>query len=226
MTYRGHERWWWNRGEKRHTETKGKQTELMWLPVPICKVFNSPENFHATPTFTINSPLYPVYPQTHSSCCTLSPLKLPCMLNLFMSIARGPSQATRTWRMGQERGVWEEVGWGGLIYIQYHTDTDAAPQAKLKLKRNPHKNQSRGLAEGGKRHSPLILANVGHRWNVRIFASKCRNEKIKHTHTHPPAWVWVGCVGVGHGGEIITPPGTGSSLIKLALVFNQLRLQK
>lgn len=63
-----------------------------------------------------------------------------------MSIARGPSQATRTWRMGQESSAWE-VGGGGLIYIQDHTDTDAAPPAKLKLKRKPPKNQSRGLGE-------------------------------------------------------------------------------
>lgn len=111
MTYRGHERddeTGQRKEIRRHTGTKGKQTELMWLPGPICIVFNSPENFLATPTFhSLNSPLNPFYPQTHSSCCTLSPLKLPCMLNLFICIARGPSQATRMCRMGQERGVWE-----------------------------------------------------------------------------------------------------------------------
>lgn len=52
MTYRGHER----DDEKghrkeiwRHTETKEKQTELIWLPVPICKVLNTQENFFVTP---------------------------------------------------------------------------------------------------------------------------------------------------------------------------------
>lgn len=58
MTYKGQEKddeTGWGEVIWSHTETKGKQTELMWLPAPICKIFNSPENFHATPTFILST---------------------------------------------------------------------------------------------------------------------------------------------------------------------------
>lgn len=71
----------------------------------------------------------------------------------------------------------------------------------------------------------LILASMGHRLHVHICASKCRNVKIKHRHT-PSGLNVGGCVGTGHKGEIKPLPGTGSPLIKLALGFNQLCLQK
>lgn len=140
------------------------------------------------------------------------------MLNLFHKHCQGfPARQP-------EHGEWDRKEApgrrGGLIYIRDHTD--AAPRAKLKLKRNsPQKNQSRGLAEEKKRHSPLVLANMGHRLHkcVRICASACRNVKIKHKHT--PSSLKCGW-DVGHRGQIRPPAGTGSSLMKLALVFNQL----
>lgn len=71
---------------------------------------------------------------------------------------------------------------GGLIYIQDHTDTDAAPQAKLKFREIPPKTNQEDW-QRGKRHSPLILATMGHRLHVLICASICRNVEIKHKHT-------------------------------------------
>lgn len=58
LTYKGHEKddeTGWGEVIWRHTETKRKQTELMWLAAPICKIFNSPENFHATHTFILSA---------------------------------------------------------------------------------------------------------------------------------------------------------------------------
>lgn len=199
VTYRGHERddeigrqkeMW------RHAETKGKQTELMWLLVPICKVFNSPENFPATPTFTF-SPLPRLSSDTLIMLHTFTFEVALHAESFFVSTARGPSQATRTWRMGPGRGVWE----GGLIYIQDHTDTDACTSSKAKIEEKSPQKAIRRTGRGGKRHSPLILADVGHL--LHICASICRNVEIKHKHT-PSSSVWVGCVGVGHGGEILT----------------------
>lgn len=136
----------------------------------------------ATPTFTLST-----LPWTHRlSSDTPSPLKLPRMLNLFYKHCQGfPARQP-------EHGEWDRKEApgrrrGGLIYIRDHTD--AAPRAKLKLKRNsPQKNQSRGLAEEKKRHSPLVLANMGHRLRVRM--QKCKNQT--QTHTLQPE-VWVGC---------------------------------
>lgn len=82
------------------------------------------------------------------------------------------------------------LGGGGLIYIQDHTGTDAAPQAKLKFKRNPPKNQSRGLAEG----KPARPADFGQRGTSSTHAhlcqhmQKCKNET--QTHTLQPGCGW------------------------------------
>lgn len=130
----------------RHKETKGKQTELMWLPAPICKVFNSPENLLATPIFTLSTP------EPHLSSDTLIMLHtftfevcLACGIFLWALPGVPARQPERgEWDRKAAPGRW---GGGGLIYIQDHTDTDAAPPAKLKLKRKPPKNQSRGLGE-------------------------------------------------------------------------------
>lgn len=110
-TYRGHERddeteqW---KEMWRHSGTKGKQTELMWMLVPICKVSDSPENFPATPTFTYQLSLEPCL--SSDTLIMLHAVTFEVALHcwiFFISIARGTSQATRTWRMGQERGAWE-----------------------------------------------------------------------------------------------------------------------
>lgn len=159
------------------------------------------------------SPEPTVYPQTHRHLWSC----LACWI-FFISIARGSQPGNQNMENGT--GKRRLGGGGGLIYIRDHTD--AAPRAKLKLKRNsPKKNQSRGLAEEKKRHSPLVLANMGHRLHkcVRICASACRNVKIKHKHT--PSSLKCGW-DVGPRGQIRPPAGTGSSLMKLALVFNQL----
>lgn len=84
------------------------------------------------------------------------------LLNLFISIARGTSQATRMWRMGQERGAWE-----GDSFIFKITQT---LYLKLKLKRNPQKTNQEDW-QRRKQHSPLVLANMGHRLCVRFYAS-------------------------------------------------------
>lgn len=127
------------------------------------------------------SPEPTVYPQTHRHLWSC----LACWI-FFISIARGSQPGNQNMENGTGKRRLGGGG-GGLIYIRDHTD--AAPRAKLKLKRNcPKKNQSRGLAEEKKRHSPLVLANMGHRLRVRM--QKCKNQT--QTHTLQPE-VWVGC---------------------------------
>lgn len=125
-----------------------------------------------------------------------------------------------------ENGTGKRRLGGGLIYIQDHSDTDAAPQAKLKFKRNPPKNQSRGLAEE-KTAQPADFGQHGTsstHADLRQHMQKCKNQT--QTHTLQPGCGGMCTVSVGHRGEIISLPGTGSSLITLALVFNQLCQQK
>lgn len=99
----------------------------------------------------------------------------------------------------------------GLIYIQDHTDS--IPQAKIKEK-SP-KNQSRGLAE----EKTAQPAGLGQHGTSSACALSCQHiqKRIIQTQTHtlePESWV--GCVALGHTGEI--RPLSGNFLKKLALV--------
>lgn len=154
MTYRGHER----DDEKGHrkeiwrrTETKGKQAELIWLPVPICKVFNTHENFFVTPLS-----LYPLFLNlsilryTHHV-AHLHLWSCFAMLNPFISTARGPSQAARTWRMGQGRGVWE----GDWFIFKITQDAESWNWREIQPKTNQEDRQR------GKRAQPADFGQHG-----------------------------------------------------------------
>lgn len=79
------------------------------------------------------------------------------MLNLFISIAKGSRQPEKC-------GEWDRKEASvRLIYIQDHTDVDAAPQAKLRLKRDPPKKPNQEAWQSRERRSPLVLADMGHR---------------------------------------------------------------
>lgn len=194
----------------RHTETKRKQTELICLLVPICKV--SHENFLATPTVTLWT----------STLCLRSDALIVLHTFIFEVALHAESfykhcQGSQPGSQNVENGTGKRRLGGGLIYIQDHTETDAEPEAKWKLKRNPTKNQSRGPVEGEKRAQAADFGQHGTTLthaHMHHLMQQYKNEIQTHTPQAECGWM----CRCGTQGRDRTLPGTGSSLIKLALV--------
>ena len=226
MTYRGHEKddeigqrkYIW-----RHTETKGRQTELMCLPVPICKVFNSPEISLRPPLSLYHLSSLPCLFLRYShrgahfhlwSC-------LACRIFLW-ALPRVPAKQS-------EHGEWdreEASGWGTDLYSRSHRRRRCtSSKAKIEEKSPPpEKKLSRGLTEG-KMAQPCWFKATGDGAYIFIFVSayaKMVKKKIKHK---PLSLCVGGCEG-GDTGEWSNPFQAQVALIKLALVFSQLCLQK
>lgn len=147
---------------------------------------------------------------------------------MMMSTASSPSQPGNP---NVESGTGKRGGGGGGGAHLYSRSSRLCTSSKSGnfLKEFPasspfQKTQSRARVEervaqpaGFSRHgtSPACV-----RACVR---SSARSAEIKHKHTSAGLSVWVGCAAAGPGGGGVRPPaGTGSSLMKLALVFTQL----
>lgn len=177
--------------EKKSEDTqgqKGKQTELMRLLVPICKVFNSPENFLCDPHFHfINSPLNPpsILRHTHVAHCHLWSC-LACWI-FFISVARGSQPGNQNVENGTGK---RRLGGGGThLYLRSHrrcTSSKAKIEEEFPQKTNQEDWQRRKKAQpsGFGQHGTSSTCAC-------ICASVCRNVKIKHKHT--PSRVWAGC---------------------------------
>lgn len=126
----------------------------MWLLVPICKNLQLTWEFPGDPHFQIiSTPHCPVSPRMHSSWSMLLPLKLPLRAQSFHEHRQGSQPSIPNTENGTGNRLWEV----GLIYIQDHTVTDAAPKAQLNLKRNPLSRKKNTYQEDWQRerwHSP------------------------------------------------------------------------
>lgn len=162
MTYRGHEcgdETGLGEEIRGHTETKGKPKELMWLPVSICKVFNSPKNFPETPQF----PLHQLSPQPPSilrytlRVAHFHLWSFPCTLNLFIKHCQGSQPWT--WRMGQGK---KRPGKGTDLYSRSHR---RCTSSKAGIEEEPptfQKKIKQGTGRGENSTACWILDNMGH----------------------------------------------------------------
>ena len=147
------------------------------------------------PPFSLYQPLNPLYPQTHSSCCTLSPLKFALHAESFYEHCQGSQPGNQNVENGtgkQRLGgvcvcvclcvcVCACVG-GTHLYSRSHrhrrcTSSEAKIEERIPEKTNQEDWERR------QRRSPLILATMGHRLRMSFRASVCRNVKFKHKHT-------------------------------------------
>lgn len=183
------------------TRQKGKQTELMWLLVPICKVFSSPENFLTTPTFTLSA--LPAAPSllgyTHHGACLHLWSRLACWI-FFMSTARGPSQAARTLRMG--RG--EE---GTDLYSGSHRHRFCT-SSKAKIEEKSHHTHIHKNYQEDQLTAQLCWFEPTREMPTHplMFPRTKENWKKKVKRKHTPCSVCVGgCEGNGHWGGTEPP---------------------
>lgn len=149
----------------RAAQTKAKPGRINVTAGTICNIFSSPESFLATPTFTLSA--LPAAPTPH--------------------LWSRPACWIFLWENGTAKR--------GLIYILDHTDTDAAPPAKLKLKK-----LSRGRAEGGKMAQLCWFKPTGDSAYastlVSVYAKICKNW---NANTHAAAGVWADVKVMGAG---------------------------
>ncbi len=176
----------------RHAETKGKQAEWMWLPVPICKILNSPESFLTTPTFT-----WSVSPEPRPSSHTLIMLhtftfEVALHAESFYEHCQGSQPGNQNVENGTAR---RRLGRGTDLHSRSHRQRRCtSSKAKIKEK-PPQKNQSGELAwkETAQRVSFGRHGTSSTHARLCQRMQKCKDQKQTHTLQHERGWdveVW------------------------------------
>lgn len=127
--------------------------------------------------------------------------------------------------MQPERGEWdreEAPGRGTDLNSRSHR---RCTSSKAKIEEKSPKKPIKGTGRGENSTARWFWTTWDIVYTCALVSAHVEDVKW-NTNTYPPASVWVDVWVWDTRGEIIPLPGTGSSLIKLALVFNQLCLQK